>query len=86
MVEPMHPLTLAITLGDPGGIGAEVTIKALDALPDGVRPLLVGSLDALRQHAVRLGLDPARFVAAGQGDDLSGLERTAQVTRCPCWM
>lgn len=57
-------MTVAISLGDPGGIGPEVTLKALDALGGDVQPLLVGSLDALRQHAERLGFDAARFVSA----------------------
>ena len=60
---PRGPWPVVVTLGDPGGIGPEVTLKALHELGDAAPPLLVGSLDALRQHATRLGYDPARFVA-----------------------
>ncbi len=52
----MTPL-LAITLGDPGGIGPEVTFGAVAACgEDGYQPFLVGSLAVARAHAERLGL------------------------------
>lgn len=58
---------VAVTLGDPGGIGPEVTLEALAPQghdPQGasdaeirarVRPLLVGSAAVLRRHAEALG-------------------------------
>ncbi len=54
---------LALTLGDPGGIGPEVVLGAL-ADPRTQRfftPLLVGSASVLAQHAERLGRPDVRF-------------------------
>lgn len=65
----MHPL-LALTLGDPGGIGPEVAFgAAMHAAADGYRPLLVGSAAVARAHAARLGLE----VQIEAVDHLSGL-------------
>jgi 4-hydroxythreonine-4-phosphate dehydrogenase len=49
---------LAISMGDPGGIGPEVTLKALVARqrPRGIEPLLVGDPSVWRDTAQRLGL------------------------------
>ena len=61
---------LVIALGDPAGIGMEVTLKALgsDALPDQLQPLLVGcrrSLINVHQRLLSLGCtnlaDPAQL-------------------------
>ncbi len=48
---------LAITMGDPAGIGPEITIKALagSQLRDLCRPLVVGDAAVLRRAADRLG-------------------------------
>ncbi len=56
---------LAITMGDPGGIGPEVTLKALAARPVAklVQPILVGDLAVWRETAERLGVN-LRFAAA----------------------
>ncbi len=49
------PRTIAITMGDPGGIGPEVIVKALYSpeIRDYCRPLVVGNIDVLKE-AVRL--------------------------------
>ena len=47
---------LAVSIGDPNGIGPEVVLKAADATEADL--LALGSADALRQHAERLGLGP----------------------------
>jgi len=66
-------LRVAITLGDPAGIGPEIALKA--ALSNEVReacvPVLVGSAAACRQTAERLGLDvPIREISeAGEIED-----------------
>lgn len=54
---------LAISLGDPNGIGPEVTLKALrDArLLKYVEPVLVGSAHVLKIHAKRLDARDVRF-------------------------
>ncbi len=55
--------TIAITLGDPGGIGPEVALKALHQArwPDTLRFVLIGSRTILRRQAaqLRLPLPPA---------------------------
>ena len=55
--------TIAITLGDPGGIGPEVALKALyrQHWPDDIRFVLVGSRTILRHQAglLRLPMPPA---------------------------
>ena len=56
MTTPTYRPLLAVTLGDPGGIGPEVTFGALDTHSDDrYRPLLVGSLAVAQAHAERLG-------------------------------
>ncbi len=52
---------LALTLGDPNGIGPEVVLKTLaDAdLREQIAPVVVGSEAVLRVHAERLGLEDA---------------------------
>ncbi|WP_420457291.1 4-hydroxythreonine-4-phosphate dehydrogenase PdxA [Rubrivirga sp.] len=62
---------LAVSLGDPNGIGPEVVLKAARH-DDGADLLAVGSAAVLRQQAQALGLGPAREVsdvaeAAGEG-------------------
>jgi len=52
---------LAVSIGDPNGIGPEVVLKAADAAEADL--LAVGSAEALRQHAERLGLGPVVEVA-----------------------
>ena len=50
--------TIAISLGDPNGIGPEVVLKALEALVPvyDARFLLVGSAEVLRMHARKMRL------------------------------
>jgi 4-hydroxythreonine-4-phosphate dehydrogenase len=50
---------LAITMGDPGGIGPEVVLKAITtrALGAAIEPLLVGDRAVWEETARRLGLD-----------------------------
>ena len=49
--------TLAITMGDPAGVGPEVVVKALCAPLPSVRCVVVGSADRLRLAAERCGLE-----------------------------
>lgn len=62
--------TLAVTLGDPAGVGPEVALRAIGALPsrdaadgseqaDAPRVVLIGDLRATRDTAARLRLDVA---------------------------
>ncbi len=44
-------LKIALTIGDPAGIGSEVTLKALDNIKDGeIIPVVFGRLDVLTAH------------------------------------
>ena len=63
---------VAITMGDPAGIGAEVTAKALqdDSIYEKCRPFVVGNVAAI-DHAIEIaGLD-----ASGKGDTRIGRRR-----------
>jgi 4-hydroxythreonine-4-phosphate dehydrogenase len=57
------PCRLAVTMGDPSGIGPEIIVKAVRHLGDELRAdafelAIVGSADALAQAARQLGMDP----------------------------
>jgi len=52
----MRSKVLAITLGDPGGIGPEVTLKAIRHFKGRSRILLIGSLEALNQFNYKFHL------------------------------
>ena len=76
---------IAITLGDPAGIGPEIALKAAsDPQVRGIcRPVLVGDRGALEAHAAACGLAPeirafesAADIAWG-GDGVALLERLA---------
>ena len=64
--------TIAITLGDPGGIGPEVALKALcqNRWPAALRFVLIGNRAILRRQAarVRLRLPPAWQLADGKNN------------------
>jgi 4-hydroxythreonine-4-phosphate dehydrogenase len=66
---PSLPL-IAVTMGDPAGIGPEVVVKALadDAVLAACRPAVFGDDAALRQVARRLGTPAAWDTVAGPGD------------------
>ena len=64
--------TIAITLGDPGGIGPEVSLKALyqNHWPATLRFVLIGSRTILRRQAaqLRLPLPPVWQLADGKNN------------------
>jgi 4-hydroxythreonine-4-phosphate dehydrogenase len=76
---------LALTLGDPNGIGPEVVLKTLadETIREQIEPVIVGSSSALRAHAARLGLDAVADglsvweVAPGVTPDVAWGETTA---------
>ncbi len=79
---------LALTLGDPNGIGPEVVLKAVadPGLRDRTEPVVVGSEAVLRVHAERLGLrvppDLAVWeVAPGEAPAVEWGETTADAGR-----
>ncbi len=64
--------TLALTAGDPCGIGCEIVVRALATVPAARQPLVVGSSERLARTAALLGLPPpARIEPCGPPvDDL----------------
>jgi 4-hydroxythreonine-4-phosphate dehydrogenase len=69
--------TLAISIGCPGGIGAEVTLAALqEVAPDRVA-ILFGDLALLRERAPMVGFDPTRLVAVPDATAASTLPDNA---------
>jgi len=54
---------VALTLGDPAGIGGEIALRAWSVLRDGPAFLLIGDLAHMQGLAARLGL-PVRAIAA----------------------
>ncbi len=56
MTTPAPP-RIAVTMGDPAGIGPEIVVKALANLPATAasRPLVVGDLAVMRREAAKLG-------------------------------
>ena len=50
-------MRIALTLGDPNGIGPEIAIKAALAAKPGIRPLLVGDAFVIESTAEKLGVD-----------------------------
>ncbi len=66
---------LAISTGDPAGIGPEVALKALadPALVSAADYVLTGDMRWLTDTALRLGLDPARLRIEQAGPALEGI-------------
>ncbi len=67
---------IAITLGDPNGVGPEVVLKSLsDArMRRYFQPLIVGSLAVLRQHAEKLGWNALRIEGVDAPDAAIGAD------------
>ncbi len=60
----MEPLPrLAITMGDPAGVGPEVIVKALQTQPDNCRPVVIGDRRILNDTASKLPLSSAALDA-----------------------
>lgn len=68
-MKPNRP-RIAITLGDPAGIGPEIVLKAVlsERVRRACRPMLVGDRRALALHAERCGLAPRVRELARSGD------------------
>ena len=63
---------LALTMGDPAGIGPEIVLKALGAMPPEARPLVVGDAAWLAALADALGDAPPVRAVAGPGARTGG--------------
>ena len=70
MIEPL----IAVTMGDPAGIGAEVIVKAAAGhdLAAFCRPLVVGDLGRLRRAAGVCGVDLELVAVGSPTDTVSG--------------
>jgi 4-hydroxythreonine-4-phosphate dehydrogenase len=68
-------LPLAITTGDPGGVGPEVSLRALASLGADCaeRCVLFGDARVLRARASALGIDAKGWADLRPGDDLSAV-------------
>lgn len=70
----MDKKTIAITVGDPAGIGPEISIKALQAFEDrlkkgDLRLLIIGNVSILQDAARRLGLPVPPVITVDQIHD-----------------
>ena len=65
------PVTLAVTMGDPAGIGPEIAVKALAgaALPRRCRVFVIGDMAVMRQ-AKRYTESSATLHAMSSAEDL----------------
>ncbi|MBE6936433.1 MAG: 4-hydroxythreonine-4-phosphate dehydrogenase PdxA [Ruminococcaceae bacterium] len=74
----MKPV-LSITMGDPAGIGAEVTVRALThpALYELCTPVVIGSAEALRD-AARFTDAPLRFREIASPEEAEGIPGTLE--------
>lgn len=72
MTEDTKP-RIGITMGDPAGIGPEVTLRTVmePALRKSCAPVVIGDLGYLRKEADRYGL-PVKLAAYGEGDGAGG--------------
>jgi 4-hydroxythreonine-4-phosphate dehydrogenase len=50
-------MRIAITTGEPAGIGPEISVAALDAIPPGASVTLIGDRALLERHGVPAGVD-----------------------------
>jgi len=81
----MEMKTIAITVGDPAGIGPEIAIKAVNAFADrlaegGLRLLLVGDVRTLQDAARSLGLPAPPAI---DPSDIAGAPATAILPTTP---
>ena len=76
-------VTLAISIGCPGGIGPEVTMAALlKPSPDRI-PVLYGDLRLLRERASAVGFDPERLISLRSATEARALaENQVGVVAC----
>ena len=63
------PVRLAVSMGDPRGIGPEVIAKALPGQPDGIQLVIVGSAAVFRRALSSVGLS-ADLAFVEDGDEL----------------
>jgi len=85
------PVRIAISMGDPAGIGPEVTLKAITSpiLSAAIAPILVGDAAVWRETADRLGLSlefrPPRQAGRAGAVALVEASTLEAATRVPGW-
>ncbi len=72
---------VAITIGDPAGVGPEVVLKAIKhpEVRKACRPLILGDLGVLQRAQWRKGGQPFRLIAWERSQPLPGSESTVPV-------
>lgn len=69
---------IGITVGDPAGIGPEISLKALDdgSLAEICRPVLIGDLDDLRSQAARFHIkrELTHFASEGEVESIEVID------------
>jgi 4-hydroxythreonine-4-phosphate dehydrogenase len=69
----MSSKPLAVSTGDPGGVGPEVAVRAVASQCGDDRAVLFGDVKVLRERALAIGLPAARLVELGGKGGLEGL-------------
>lgn len=66
---------LAVTMGDPAGVGPEIVLKALSRLNsyEGARPIVIGDLDVLERVAPAVGFQGRMHTVLGPKDFQEGV-------------
>jgi 4-hydroxythreonine-4-phosphate dehydrogenase len=77
----MEKPVIAVTMGDPAGIGPEIVLGALrePTLYEVCRPLVVGHAETLRRCAAKLGIEEMAVVAAGRPRAAAGTPQRVEV-------
>lgn len=82
--ERVEPLPLAVTMGEPAGIGAEITIKAWQRLHGGHHPfVLLDDAERVRNVADRLGLEAEIATVGSPAEARRVFSRTLPVMHRP---
>ncbi|MBK8217295.1 MAG: 4-hydroxythreonine-4-phosphate dehydrogenase PdxA [Myxococcales bacterium] len=68
-------IDLVVSTGSPAGVGPEVSLVAATKVPRGVRLLLLGDIDVLRERAVAVGLDARAIASVRSAEEAFGRTR-----------
>src|SRR4051794_3038423 len=81
----MQKPVIAVTIGDPAGIGPEIVLGALrePTLYEVCRPVVVGHAETLRRCAAKLGMEDMALVSAGRTREAAGTPRRVEVVDVP---
>src|SRR5215208_2288029 len=81
----MERPVIAVTIGDPAGIGPEIVLGALRApsLYEVCRPVVVGHGETLRRCAQRVGMEDMTFSSTTRPREAEGSPRTVALVDVP---